>query len=327
MDITTLNVLKQLGLLAAVFTLSTAALAIECGDTISEPTTLSQDLNCELSIANPVALTIVGPSGSLNMAGFELSCVSLDPTQTDFYAIDLQGTAAYLSNGQLTNCTNGVITSSSGFHSISNMEINSAVRNAILLFGNGNTITNVDITGPATSTISDGIEVFGDYNTISRSTVLGGGDEGIEILGDYNNISFTTVSGFSEDGFEIDGNFTFVSNSIIENNGEAGILINGNFNNIASNNVADNGQVGINLSGGSSNSIASNTVSNNGLSVLPSNGGIIVTDSNSLNNRITGNTLNGNQQFDLADPFDPDCNERNLWSGNQFTTSDPTCLD
>ncbi|WP_238152014.1 right-handed parallel beta-helix repeat-containing protein [Microbulbifer sp. A4B17] len=326
MGITNQDIYKQLALVLAL-SASTEVLAVECGDTISKPTTLTQDLSCELSTANPVALTIVGPLGSLNMAGFELGCVSLDPTQTEFYAVEFQGTSAILSNGQLTNCTNGIITSSSGFHSISNIVIDNAQRNAILLFGDGNTIINVDITGPATSTIFDGIEVFGDYNVISRSSVLGGGDEGIEILGDYNNISFTTVSGFSEDGFEVDGNFTFISNSIIENNVETGAILNGNFTHMSQNSVTGNGQAGINLSGASNSTIADNIVANNGLLALSDNGGIIVTDPDSMDNRIIGNTLTGNQQFDLADPFDPTCSGTNLWKGNQFTTSNPTCLE
>ncbi|WHI46465.1 right-handed parallel beta-helix repeat-containing protein [Microbulbifer sp. VAAF005] len=101
-------------------------------------------------------------------------------------------------------------------------------------------------------------------------------------------------------------------NNIIENNGEAGLPINDYFNNIVSNSVTENGQLGINLSGDSSNSIAGNTISNNGISTLSSNGGIIVTNSNSLNNQITGNTLNSTQQFGLVAPFNPDCNKGNL---------------
>lgn len=320
------NTIKNVAAIITFSLFSLHVFAVSCGDTITSPTTLTGDLDCELSQETPVALTVQGPSGILNMNGFAINCSTLDPAATDFIAVELQGTAARISNGTLNNCLNGIVAMGDGFHQISNMTMTDVIRNGVQLFSDGNILFGTSTTGVTGSTLSDGVEVLGNDNIVSGCTILGDGDEGVEILGLRNTLTFSYVAGFSEDGLELDGDHIIVVQNTFENNGQTGVIINGNFATVTQNTVSGNGQIGINISGGNGGKISMNFITNNGSNASPNYGGIVLTDPNSSNYQILGNILSGNQQFDLIDLFDPNCTGSNRWLGNQFEFANPMCL-
>ncbi|MFA0813912.1 right-handed parallel beta-helix repeat-containing protein [Microbulbifer epialgicus] len=318
--------LQAVGIFISGALLSSNAIAVECGDTIYFSVTMNKNLDCELSQTNPVALTIVGPTGNLDMNGNKITCSTQTPNVTGLTAIVLQGSGGQVRNGILKNCIDGIAAEGQGYHQISNMEVINVIRNGIFLFSDSNTLKNTSVSGAAGSMDADGLEVLGNANTISQCTFLGDGDEGIEIGGQFNTLTYSYVEGFSEDGLELDGSYATISHNTFKNNGETGILINGNFSTIGQNQSTGNGQVGIDISGGSNNTISHNTVTHNGSTASSEFGGIVVTDSDSSGNLILGNIASENLQYDLIDLFDPTCSGTNIWLDNQFGTANPDCL-
>lgn len=316
-----------LSLATSVFFTATQALAVDCGATIISPTILTQDLNCELTEENPVALTVVGPFGSLTLEDAELSCSIQDPDISDFFGIVLKGINASVSGGKISSCENGVSAEGQGNHSISSIEIVNFDQDGIRLASNLNTVTNVMLTGIAGSGSADGISVQGNNNSISNCMVGGGGDEGIEILGDYTNVTFCHISAYEEEGIEVNGDYSNITQNIIENNIDRGVTINGNFTTVGQNIIRLNGEIGVDIRNTLGSRVTSNTILENGSQLSAEFGGIVITGEEAAGNQITGNTVFNNEQFDLSDPFDPDCTGSNIWQGNQFGSANPGCLN
>ncbi|WP_083922720.1 right-handed parallel beta-helix repeat-containing protein [Microbulbifer variabilis] len=316
-----------LSLTLSVSLISSQTLAVECGDTIIKPTILTQDLNCELTEENPVALTVMGPFGSLTIEDAEILCSIQAPLVGETFGVVLKGINASVSGGKISNCENGVSAEGQGSHSISSIEIVNFNRDGIRLASNRNTVSNVMLTGLAGSGLADGISVQGNNNSISNCIVGGNGDEGIEILGDYTNVTFCQISGYEEEGIEVNGDYSNITQNIIQNNIDRGVTINGNFTTVGQNIIRFNGEIGVDIRNTLGSRITSNTILENGSQLSVEFGGIVITGDEAAGNQIIGNTVFNNEQFDLSDPFDPDCTGSNIWEGNQFGSANPGCLN
>lgn len=299
--------------------LSLGANAVECGDTITEPTTLTEDLTCSISDPNAAALTIQGPSGSLYMAGFSLTCSGLDQSN----GIALTGSSGELSTGTINGCNDAVVLSEGGLHTVYGINILLPLDDAIVVSSNSNTVIGNFTLGDGSDS-DDGIDINGNYNFISQNVIELSGDEGMEVDGIANTIIDNTITGSDSDGIELDGNFSiFISNTILSND-NSGIVIGGSSCTVSNNTVIGNGSSGIILQSlASNNSITQNTSSSNGAY------GIYVAGVDVTGNSIVFNTVTGNGIFDLFDLFEAeDCSiSNNLWSGNTFSSAYPNCLD
>ncbi|WHI47719.1 right-handed parallel beta-helix repeat-containing protein [Microbulbifer sp. VAAF005] len=293
--------------------------AVECGDIITEPATLTEDLTCSISDPNSAALTIQGPSGSLYMAGFSLTCSGLDQSN----GIVLTGSSGELSTGTINGCNDAVVLSEGGLHTVYGINILLPLDDAIVVSSNSNTVIGNFTLGDGSDS-DDGIDINGHYNFISQNVIELSGDEGMEVDGIANTIIDNTITGSDSDGVELDGDFSiFISNTILSND-NSGIVIGGSSCTISNNTVIGSGSSGITLQSlASNNSITQNTSSNNGAY------GIYVAGVDTTGNSIVFNTVTGNGIFDLFDLFETeDCsNNNNLWSGNTFSSAYPNCLE
>ncbi|WP_444897490.1 right-handed parallel beta-helix repeat-containing protein [Microbulbifer sp. SSSA005] len=302
---------------------SPQSLAVECFDTINSPTTLTENLQCELTPENPYALTITGPSGNLYMSGDGgITCVG-EAGETGQFGIMVEGTSRQVIGGSVENCPGGILVAGSGLHSILHTQItNFLLDDGIRAESNNNLIQGNIITSNGVDG-DDGIDASGDFTTVTQNIINGAGDEGIEINGASASIIQNYTAGSEDDGIDLNRSGATISFNISENNDGGGIVINGNNSYISQNIASNNGDDGIEISdSGSSNTILQNTVQYNG------DQGIYIEQSGSVDNVIRGNISTDNVGFDLLDPFaDPTCtNLNNTWSSNTANTSDPDCL-
>ncbi|WP_444927065.1 right-handed parallel beta-helix repeat-containing protein [Microbulbifer sp. TRSA002] len=195
--------------------------AVECGDTITTAEILTEDL---LNCSGTPALTIEGPTGSLDMNGFTLECGGGSTR-----GIDVQGNAAVLSNGVVDGCAVGIFVIGDGFHSVQSMTVQDG--------------------------INTGIWLVSEYNIVSGSTVTDGYTIGIEVSGESNSaIGNFLVEGNQAApfrGIAINGNNAFVAQNFCDNNSQGGIVIQpSSGGQVIQNSVTNGGQTGISMEGG-----------------------------------------------------------------------------
>ncbi|WHI47718.1 right-handed parallel beta-helix repeat-containing protein [Microbulbifer sp. VAAF005] len=304
-----------IAVLAMGITTGSQAQTVSCGDVITTPTTLDSDLTCTIADEFSVAIAIEGPSGSLTMGDYSLTC----STNEFGTGIILLGSGARLTGGSVISCGDAVTLGGNGNHYVTGVTITDFGDDAVYVESDSNVVSNMHIVGDGTDS-DEGIDIQGNNNLVNSNIIEFAGDEGIEVGGDYNTVTSNEVYYSDNDGIEIDGIFAHVTNNITAYNGSSGIEIDSDNGTISLNNVSDNEEGGINLDQGDSNSISNNNVVNNGTN------GIFILDDEPTNNTISGNVSQG-QTFDLFDPLDPDCTDSNTWQNNTFTTSDPSCLD
>ncbi|WP_444931883.1 right-handed parallel beta-helix repeat-containing protein [Microbulbifer sp. SSSA002] len=191
--------------------------AVSCGDTITTAEVLDADIiNCA---ASP-AITVTGPTGSLDLNGFTLSC------DGSAIGILLDGSFAGLSNSQPSSgtiraCdTAGISVEGTGFHTI------------------------VGVTTSENGAL--GVSVSSDNNFFNSSSHTDNQDTGIYISGDENSFFSVDASGNLAAGIAIFGDYTRISQSIADNNDIVGIiLINANYTSVIQNTASSNGEYGI----------------------------------------------------------------------------------
>lgn len=291
------------------------AQAVSCGDVITTPTTLDSDLVCTIADEFSVAIAIEGPSGSLSMGDYSLTC----STNEFGTGIILLESGARLSGGSVIGCGDAVTVGGDGSHFVTGVTITDFGDDAVYIESNGNVVSNMHIVGDGTDS-DEGIDIQGDNNLVNNNIIEFAGDEGIEVAGDRNTVTSNEVYYSDNDGIEIDGTYANVTNNITAFNGSSGIEIDSDNGTISQNVVANNTEGGIDLDQGDSNVIANNNVDDNGTY------GIFILDDEPTNNTISGNVSEG-QTYDLFDAVDLDCTGSNTWQNNTFTTSDPSCLD
>ncbi|MFA0813573.1 right-handed parallel beta-helix repeat-containing protein [Microbulbifer epialgicus] len=312
--------------ISSTFMFSQAA-AVDCYDVITAPTILTQDLTCELTAENPIALTIVGPFGSLSMNGRQLNCIYDSEDEDQWAGILIEGASGLVNGGGIVGCPDGVHVKGAGSHSVNNMEILDFEDDGVLVESDNNLVSGNQIIGQGLAIIGDGVDANGHFTTIVENYIEGAGDEGVEIDGEYVKVISNHIVGSGQDGVEVDADFAVVRANILENNGSDGVEIVEDFSSVSQNYVFGNVDDGIEFSGGSDNLVSQNIVVNNGRVGETDSAGIIISNVGSINNTIFGNIAFGNINYDLRDEFDPDCTGSNSWLANTFGTADPPCLN
>lgn len=314
---------RSLFLTLLAISLSTSTFAVSCGDVIDSPTNLDQDLVCILDDQNKAAITVVGPSGRLNLGGYAINCV---PDQAfDRFGILVEGAGAAISGGIINNCPDSIAISGTGGHRITDAEIINFTGNGIITISdsNKNYITRVTATG-ADPGSNDGIRVRGNTSTVVNCFIFNAGARGIVINGSHVNIYDNYVTGSINEGIEIVGDFVTAKLNTIENNGK-GIGVTGNNNSAIENTVLNNGD-GLSFNNADNGLIAKNEILNNG------SYGIQISSIEATNNKFVDNRVLGHTTFNLYDPFTiKDCNlsnkPPNIWVNNEFSSSSPERLE
>lgn len=157
--------------------------AIECGDTIASAEVLSHDLSCT-GLGPGAALTVLGPSGSLDLGGHQLDCGG-----SAIDGISLRGTGATLVNGRVTDCLRGVDVAGDGGHVVRDV-----VAYAHAYFGfqvREESHDNYLRHNVARGSSADGFIVSGDRNMLVENLSIGNHahiSSGLANLGNDNRI-------------------------------------------------------------------------------------------------------------------------------------------
>ncbi|WP_444957550.1 right-handed parallel beta-helix repeat-containing protein [Microbulbifer sp. ZKSA002] len=283
---------------------SPLVMAVDCGDVITTAETLSETLNCELSLANPYAVTVTGPGGSLTMAeGGEIICDN--PNLEGIAGILVNGLSGAVYGGTITDCPDGLNLEGDGFHTIDGIMILNSPREGIVIDSDSNNIVGNQIIDTGND---DGIDVRGDRNQIINNYIESAGDQGITVNGVFTLIQLNTIVGSTDgdNGIDINESNTTVIQNFVTGSASNGIELNVDV---------------------SSTSIIQNIVMENGTNGSPDTAGINIAGFNNENNVVVGNTSLDNSAFDLRDPTDPTCSGSNTWIGNTHVTAEPACLD
>ncbi|WNZ56238.1 right-handed parallel beta-helix repeat-containing protein [Microbulbifer sp. SSSA008] len=301
-----------------------SAVAVECGDTITSPTTLTEDLICEVTEPDQIVLTVDGPTGIFDMDGYQLTCID-ESNQADA-AILLTGTGAQVFDGSITGCGRGIVAEGEGGHVIYSMNLTDMFGDLIYVETNNTVIRDNTL---STTQSGDGVELRGNSNIVLRNTLTNIDNSGIELRGMFNSITFNNISGSGNQGIEVNGQFTNVFSNIVTDGLNDGIAVGegdegdkADFSTVSNNLVTGNAGLGIPIRFTSSTLITQNTVEDNG------EGGIGIFIEGSEFNKIVRNTSLNNSPYDLEDDTDPgDCSGTNTWVFNTFTAAEPACLD
>ncbi|WP_445363587.1 right-handed parallel beta-helix repeat-containing protein [Microbulbifer sp. ANSA003] len=227
-----LLILGVMGLFTASYSFVVSA-QVSCGDVITTAEVLTQDLLCDLTAAEPDALTIVGPEGSLSMGDFSVTCA----TGAGFggAGIRILGQGAVLTGGAINDCFDNIFIDGVGYH----------------------TVVGTELVG----SVDDGIDIDSIFNNISGCIITDSGRVGVDMDDDFNTLSSCVVSLSVSDGIQVDDSFSNVFNNISTFNGGAGILIEGSSSNIISQNLIssnDGGGIVLEFTNSTNNVITGN---------------------------------------------------------------------
>ncbi|WP_444943917.1 right-handed parallel beta-helix repeat-containing protein [Microbulbifer sp. ZKSA006] len=287
--------------------------AVSCGDNITTQETLDADLSCA---TNP-ALTITGPTGSLDMADFTVVC-----TVATNDGISLEGLGARLSNGGIESCSDSVILSEDGAHSAVDIVIIDLSGTGVVIDSDNNFVNEIFFSSDGlSSTYGIHVTASASYNTITNNFIATSGGDGILLEGTSNNITGNAIDGTINVGINISSgaNSNIIMLNLIEYGEDTGIEVNSDANLISQNEVNHN-ITGIKIEGASDNLVNLNEVDDNAVY------GISIEGASSEGNNILSNSSSNSGSLDLYSPDDPSCTE-NKWSGNIYTTRDPSCLN
>lgn len=161
------------------------ALAVECGDTVTNSTVLNSDLIC--TCVNDLSVLIVEGPAALDLNGHTVSCSNSDHQGT--YCLRIRGNGATIKNGVVSSCHIGV----GGFKEI-----------------NGTLIKDTN----ATDNTGYGFFINGDNNRLIQATARDNFDVGIWFEGNNNQVRDSYVTG----SLKATGFFQWgVNNKVISN--------------------------------------------------------------------------------------------------------------
>jgi len=202
--------------LAAVFSISPFALAVECGDVITSTTVLSEPLTCVLTQDSPYALTVSGPNENLKMIGDgEIICDTA--SQHGIAGILVDGFSGLVAGGTITNCPDGLNLEGDGFYIIESIKILNPPREGIVIDSDSNTIIRNHILDTGND---DGIDIRGDKNKIFQNHIESAGDQGITINGKFTLVDLNYIVGSIDgaNGIQVNADYTTVSQNFFTNN-------------------------------------------------------------------------------------------------------------
>lgn len=304
------------------FLMPTQTLAVECGDTIYTPTFLLEELNCPLTVANPYALTIVGPTGYLRMLGDgKVTCDN--SLGAGVAGILVEGLSSFVVGGEIDSCPTGIILDGVGSHSILYVKIFNSTLDGVEVISDYNFISGNEIVGSGPGSSSTGVAISegGEYSTVSSNLIDGNGADGIAVRGDMTLVTLNDIINSSVNGVLISAENTTVTNNFISFNLDDGVDIEAGFNTISGNTIKENGEDGIDVD----NVVSGNLISRN--YIIGSIEVGIAIETEAVGNTVKNNTVleSGTDLIDVTE--NSTCtNQLNTWENNIAETSTPDCL-
>jgi parallel beta-helix repeat protein len=278
--------------------------------------TVTTDTNLSGDCTGPL---VVGASGiTVNLGGHAVTCGAA-PGFTA--GIEIEGqTNDHVTNGEVKNCSDGVLILQGGSHQLSNLNVHNHSQVGINVVESSNN----DIRNTISSFNFDGVslQVNSNFNKLDHLQIEQSGAQfgaGIRIAnGAENNV---VTSSFLL-GNPFWGILIFGSNNTIDMSTEVrqsflGIDVEASTGNTIHATTSSQNVYGILLSSVTNTTIQSSDASNNART------GIWLT-SGATSNLITSNKAFGNGGFDLEDD-NPAC-DANTWKSNQFGTANQACI-
>ena len=247
-----------LGVVLALFTLPTAsahASHVQCGDVITQDTTLDSDLvNC------PGNGVVIGADGiTLDLGGHLIDGI---PEQSQ-YGVDAGGhDRVTVENGSIRQFTYGALLTHSDDGRVAEVDLRETFTGVRIEMGSRNLVER-----SAISAYSAAIQISGisNANSVEDNVLTGSGNGVLTLPGPpslqtpiprFNRIVGNTISG-NQYGIFGYGYFMTIERNLFDANSEAGIeLISGIDNDLAANRLRDNGG-GIELEGQTSDTAVS----------------------------------------------------------------------
>lgn len=230
---------------------------VACGDVITTAVTLDGDVG---PCTTDAALTIVGPGGSLDLNGFEVSC---DGT-LDTEGIQMVGTGAHLQDGTVRDCRDGIEMLEGGGHTALRVRAIDNHEDGFDIDSDFNFVTKCVASNNGSGEFeNEGFEVDGENNQLTKNISFDNHDDGFDLNGDRNVLRKNLAYDNAEDGFDVDGDKNIIGqNDSVENGGD-GFEVEGDENLLRHNLAEQNEDDGIDLEYGDRNHIGKNLCEDN----------------------------------------------------------------
>jgi len=208
-----------------------AAAQVTCGTTVGPKQKVT--LSGNVGPCDGVDAAIVVDSGSLDLAGFGVSCSDLDGDGDVPQGIVLTGKKSKVMGGSVTGCSNGVGLAGQGKHTVLGMTVQSSG--------------------------DDGIDVLAqaEKNRIMGNTSSGNSDDGFYLRSSKNKVADNVSTGNGADGFDLptSAGKNKLTRNRADGNEDSGIEVSGSKNKLVLSSASQNGGDGIYV-GGSKNKVS-----------------------------------------------------------------------
>ncbi|WP_444929848.1 right-handed parallel beta-helix repeat-containing protein [Microbulbifer sp. SSSA002] len=158
----------------------------------------------------------------------------------------------------------------------------------------GHQIVDINTTGNFIS----GITLSSSNNSLKTSIANANLGIGIRVIGDGNHVRSSEATGNSLQGIKVTGASNYIRLNTASNNTQSGIAISGGTGSLISENLAEDNHTH----------------------------GIILLGDGEVGNMVADNVASNNTYTDLSDRSTLPCFE-NIWSNNDYTTSNETCIE
>jgi len=226
-------------LLAVLLFPLVAAAQVNCGSTIGPRQRVT--LGGDLGPCDGVDAALVVDSGTLDLAGFTVSCADVNVDGDLPQGIILTGRKARVTGGAVTGCSNGVGLAGSGKHTVEAVTVRdsdddgfdvltSATKNTLV----GNTSANNG---------DDGFYLRGDKNRMIDNVATGNAGDGIDLpsTADKNKLVRNRADANQDSGIEVGGSRNAVTAPSTARSAGNGVLLLGNKNRVSGGASTGNG--------------------------------------------------------------------------------------
>lgn len=264
--------------------------------------------------ASGTCFTITGDNVALDLKGHTLTGDGSGDGITDAGA---NHDFAVISNGKITNFTNGINLSSSGLATISKMTLNKNANFGLRLSRCCNTLNVIT----ANNNGSDGVRIDQCCNLMTGGTANSNGGDGIDMSHCCSTVNSTTANNNHNEGLDLFGCCSFAIKDMVIGNGGQGIHMDECCNGVLNTTVKNSGETGVELLS-DDNLVLNSTSSKNGGS------GFLLTDD--TENQVTASTASGNTDTGVSIECPGNVvglTAKNNSSGNLVTTGMGTCTE
>lgn len=228
--------------------------------------------------ASGTCFTITGPNVAIDFKGHTLTGDGSGDGITD---AGFERDFAVISNGKITNFSNGINLRNSGSATINKMTLLNNVNHGLSIDRCCNTLNSVK----ANNNGSDGVSISECCNTTTGSQANNNGGDGFDMIGCCSTVENSTANNNHNEGLDLFDCCSFATDDKVNGNGGDGIFMDSCCNGVINTVVSGSGGNGVELL--SDDNLVVKSKSNK-------NGGSGFVLSNDTDNQITNSQANGN---------------------------------